>query len=40
VNEKKPIPLSYLARAAAYAALYITGLICLALSLFQEREVA
>ncbi len=40
VNDKKTIPLAYLARAAAYAGLYASGLICVALCLFQEREMS
>ena len=40
INDKKSIPFSYMARAGAYALLYATGLLFVALSLFQEREIA
>ena len=40
VNSDKPIPLGYIWRAGAYASLYSSALILVALSLFQEREIS
>lgn len=39
LSEDRVIPMSYLARAAGYAATYILAVLLLAMALFQTREV-